>query len=123
MKNGVLPPPKPLSPARSNRVRSIPYTSVILRTYKVAFPAKTPHNSITMFLALRTNRKARILLTVGLLSLSLALSSYALNLTWGLAPNPLHFFRGFFLGVSIVLNIAALTQIAKEDRARRPHQS
>jgi CHASE2 domain-containing sensor protein len=69
--------------------------------------------------AFRTNRKARILLTVGLLSLALALSSYALNLTWGLPTSPLHFFRGFFLGVSIVLNIAALTQIAKDDRARR----
>jgi hypothetical protein len=72
-----------------------------------------------MYPALRTNRKTRTLLTIGLLSLVLALSSWALNLTWGLSTSPLHFFRGFFLGISIVLNIAALSQIAKDDRARR----
>jgi hypothetical protein len=70
--------------------------------------------------AFRTNRKARILLTVGLLSLALALSSCALNLTWGLPTSPLHFFRGFFLGIPIVLNIAALAQFAQD---RRPRQS
>jgi len=70
--------------------------------------------------AFRTNRKTRILLTIGLLSLALALSSYTFNLTWGLAPSPLHFFRGFFLGISIALNIGALTQIAPD---RRPRQS
>jgi phosphate/sulfate permease len=76
-----------------------------------------------MLPALRTNRKAHILLIIGMLSLVLALTSIALNWTFGLPTSPLHFFRGFFLGLSIVLNIAALTQIAKEDRARRTHQS
>jgi len=68
---------------------------------------------------LRSNRKARILLTVGLLSFALSGGSYALSLTFGLRPEPLHFLRGFFLGLSIVFIIAALSLIAQDRRATR----
>jgi hypothetical protein len=69
-----------------------------------------------MFL-LRSNRKARILLIVGELSLVLSGVSYAFSLTFGLRREPLHFLRGFFLGLSIVFIIAALSFIAQDRRA------
>lgn len=68
---------------------------------------------------LRSNRKASILLTVGLLSLALSAGSYAFSLTFGLSASLLHFLRGFFLGLSIVFNIAACTFIAQNRRATR----
>jgi hypothetical protein len=68
-----------------------------------------------MFLP-RSNRKARILLIVGELSLVLSGVSYAFSLTFGLRPEPLHFLRGFFLGLSIVFIIAALSLIAQDRR-------
>jgi len=68
---------------------------------------------------LRSNRKARILLIVGLLSLVLSGGSYAFSLPFGLHPDPLHFLRGFFLGLSIVFIIAALSLIAQDRRATR----
>jgi len=72
-----------------------------------------------MFLHQASGRKARILLTVGLLSLVLSAGSYAFSLNFGLRPDPLHFLRGFFLGLSIVFNIAALLSIAQNRRATR----
>jgi|HubBroStandDraft_4_1064222.scaffolds.fasta_scaffold2792021_1 hypothetical protein len=72
-----------------------------------------------MFLQHTSNRKARILLTVGLLSLALSAGSYAFSLTFGLSASPLHFLRGFFLGLSIVFNIAALLSIAQNRRATK----
>jgi hypothetical protein len=66
---------------------------------------------------LRSNREARILLIVGLLSLVLSGGSYAFSLTFGLHPDPLHFLRGFLLGMSIVFIIAAFSLIAQDRRA------
>jgi hypothetical protein len=60
-----------------------------------------------MHLALRSNRKAWTFLIVGLLSLVLSVGSQALSLTFGLAPGPLHFLRGFFLGGSLVFIMTA----------------
>jgi hypothetical protein len=71
-----------------------------------------------MFL-LRSSRKTRILLIVGLLSLVLSAGSYAFSLSFGLRPDPLHFLRGFFLGMSIVFIIAALLFAAQERRVSK----
>jgi hypothetical protein len=71
-----------------------------------------------MFL-LRSSRKTRILLIVGLLSLVLSAGSYAFSLSFGLRPDPLHFLRGFFLGMSIVFIIAALLFTAQERRVSK----
>jgi hypothetical protein len=68
---------------------------------------------------LHSNRKARIFLIVGLLSFALSGLSYAFSLTFGLHPSPLHFLRGFFLGLSIVFIIAALSFIAQNRRATK----
>ena len=67
--------------------------------------------------ALRSSRKARMFLTIGLLSLVLSVGSQALSLTFGLSPSPLHFFRGFLLGGSLVFIIAAVVVTGKRRRA------
>lgn len=56
------------------------------------------------------SRQYRTLLVIGSLCLALALTSQSLSLTFGIPPSPLHFLRGFLIGVSIAVNFgAALT--------------
>ncbi|MGB9028665.1 MAG: hypothetical protein WCC27_00990 [Acidobacteriaceae bacterium] len=60
-----------------------------------------------MFPRLASSRKARTLLIIGLLSFALFGISYSFSLTFGLSASPLHFLRGFLLGLSIVFILAA----------------
>jgi hypothetical protein len=53
-------------------------------------------------------RSYRNLFVLGSLCLALALTSQSLNLAFGLPTAPLHFLRGFLIGVSIALNYGAL---------------
>jgi hypothetical protein len=48
------------------------------------------------------NRRARPLLSIGMLCLVISLVPQVFNLTFGLNPTPLHFLRGFFLGLALV---------------------
>jgi hypothetical protein len=54
------------------------------------------------------NRRYRTLLALGSLCLSLALTSQALSLSFGLPVTPLHFLRGLFLGISIAISFGAV---------------
>lgn len=65
---------------------------------------------------LRSSRKARILLIVGELSLALSGLSYAFSLTFGLRPGPLHFLRGFLLGLSLVFLLDAASFLTQNRR-------
>ena len=48
------------------------------------------------------NRRARILLSTGMLCLVISLLPQVFDLTFGLSASPLHFLRGFFLGLALV---------------------
>lgn len=69
------------------------------------------------------NRKARILLTIGLLCLVIALASQSMSLTFGLPHGPLQFLRGFFVGASIVLNLYSTRILARQRRSTPPSLS
>lgn len=46
--------------------------------------------------------RARIFLSVGMLYLVISLLPQVFGLTYGLNPTPLHFLRGFFIGLALV---------------------
>jgi hypothetical protein len=54
-----------------------------------------------------TGRRPRVLLSIGMLCLAISLGSQAFSLSFGLAPAPLHFLRGFLLGISVSLTLIA----------------
>lgn len=56
----------------------------------------------------RAPRSARRYFRIGMASLALALTSQALDITFGLSPDPLHFLRGLLIGVSIAANLMAV---------------
>jgi hypothetical protein len=68
----------------------------------------------------QTDRRARALLSIGMLCLVIGLASQALSLSFGLNPSSIHFVRGFFLGISLVFNIASLTLIARRRKNLQP---
>jgi hypothetical protein len=70
-----------------------------------------------MCLSTQTHPAARTLLTLGMLCLALSLGSQSLDLTFGLSLSPLHFLRGFLLGLSIVFNLQAVF-LARKTRQR-----
>jgi hypothetical protein len=51
-----------------------------------------------------SNRRERLLLTLGCLFLALSLGSRSMTLTFGLRPDALDFVRGLLLGVSVAMN-------------------
>jgi hypothetical protein len=55
-----------------------------------------------------------------MLCLAISLGSQAFSLSFGLAPAPLHFLRGFLLGISLVFNIVSLTLIARRRLSLEP---
>jgi hypothetical protein len=55
-----------------------------------------------MCLPIQANQRARTLFVIGQLCLVLSLLPQAFDITFRLAPSPLHFLRGFLLGVSLV---------------------
>jgi hypothetical protein len=61
-----------------------------------------------MCLSIEADRRPRTLMSVAMLCLALSMGSQSLNLTFGLSPNPLHFLRGLFLGLSITLMLYAV---------------
>jgi hypothetical protein len=67
-----------------------------------------------------TGRRPRVLLSIGMLCLAISLGSQAFSLSFGLAPAPLHFLRGFLLGISLVFNIVSLTLIARRRLSLEP---
>jgi hypothetical protein len=60
-----------------------------------------------MCLTDRIAPKSRPFMIAGSLCLALSLGLQSFHLTFGLSPDPLHFVRGFFLGLSIVFNLQA----------------
>ncbi|MGC2620765.1 MAG: hypothetical protein WA414_17090 [Acidobacteriaceae bacterium] len=48
------------------------------------------------------NPRARIFLSVGMLCLVASLLPQVFGFTYGLNPTPLHFLRGFFVGLALV---------------------
>lgn len=54
------------------------------------------------------HRGRGILLSLGMLCLAVSLGSRALDLTFGLRPDPLDFVRGLLLGVSIAFSLQAV---------------
>jgi hypothetical protein len=64
------------------------------------------------------NRRARTFLSIGMLCLVVSLLSQTFSVSFGLSATPLHFLRGFFLGIAIPLNFSAAFLIARERRTR-----
>ncbi|MGC2636709.1 MAG: hypothetical protein WA294_06000 [Acidobacteriaceae bacterium] len=64
-----------------------------------------------------SNRRERLLLTLGSLCLAVSLGSRSMNLTFGLHPDALDFLRGLLLGVSIAFNFQAV--LLRKRRNRR----
>ena len=54
------------------------------------------------------SRRSRILLSIGMFSMALALGSRSLNLTFGLSANLLDFSEGLLMGLSIACNLGSL---------------
>ncbi len=59
-------------------------------------------------MCLPTGSNARRLLPIGMICLAVALLSQSLNITFGLAPLPLHFLRGLLIGISLAINLRSL---------------
>jgi ABC-type uncharacterized transport system permease subunit len=64
-------------------------------------------------------RRSRILLSIGMFSMALALGPRALNLTFGLPAKLVDFFEGLMMGLSIACNLVSLL-IARQRGARSP---
>jgi hypothetical protein len=67
-----------------------------------------------MCLPTQANQRARTLFVIGQLCLVLSLLPQVFDITFRLAPSPLHFLRGFLLGVSLVFLLTAVWRIRRE---------